>query len=196
MGVKKKILDALDRFLLILREKTLQTLEEIEANTSGGYWAGADAVDALNNKLDGCAFEVKEDGAYIKYTLPGGADPVLKKLGSMELAETYNTTSPVVASTNKISVNKNIVLQANGEYILFCVLVAAGTAASRGNLLFDRTTVKVANGTAEIEKLSPGWFIWKIRTSTECTINISGTITGSDGGSGATFGLCSIAVFG
>lgn len=51
MGVKKKILDALDRFLLILREKTLQTLEEIEANTSGGYWAGADAVDALNNKL-------------------------------------------------------------------------------------------------------------------------------------------------
>lgn len=51
MGVKKKILDALDRFLLILREKTLQTLEEIEANTSEGYWAGADAVDALNNKL-------------------------------------------------------------------------------------------------------------------------------------------------
>ena len=122
---------------------------------------------------------------------------MLKKLGSMELAEIYNTTSPVVASTNKISVNKNIVLQANGEYILFCVLVAAGTAGSRGNLLFDRTTVKVANGTAEIEKLSPGWFIWKIRTSTtECTINISGTITGSDGGAGSTFGLCSIAVFG
>lgn len=63
MGVKKKILDALDRFLLILREKTLQTLEEIEANTSEGYWAGADAVDALNNKLtfpDGSEFYLDE----------------------------------------------------------------------------------------------------------------------------------------
>lgn len=77
MGVKKKILDALDRFLLILREKTLQTLEEIEANTSGGYWAGADAVDALNNKLAHGRVElvVNEDGT-LGYKLDG-ADTVI-----------------------------------------------------------------------------------------------------------------------
>lgn len=36
----------------------------------------------LNNDLGGCSFETREDGAYVKYTLPGGADPVTKKLGS------------------------------------------------------------------------------------------------------------------
>lgn len=69
MGVKKKILDALDRFLLILREKTLQTLEEIEANTSGGYWAGADAVDALNNKL------TADDGSSFQYGITADGRP-------------------------------------------------------------------------------------------------------------------------
>lgn len=77
MGVKKKILDALDRFLLILREKTLQTLEEIEANTSGGYWAGADAVDALNNKLmSRPEWITNESGEITGYKTPGGADTV------------------------------------------------------------------------------------------------------------------------
>lgn len=42
----------------------------------------ADGFEEVNNDLGGCSFETKEDGAYIKYTLPGGADPVLKKLGS------------------------------------------------------------------------------------------------------------------
>ena len=37
----------------------------------------------LNSDLDGCSFDVKEDGAYIIYTPPGGADPVSKKLGSL-----------------------------------------------------------------------------------------------------------------
>lgn len=37
---------------------------------------------ALNNKLGSCSFETREDGAYVKYTLPGGADPVTKKLVS------------------------------------------------------------------------------------------------------------------
>lgn len=36
----------------------------------------------LNDNLSGCSFDVKEDGAYITYTLPGGADPVRKKLDS------------------------------------------------------------------------------------------------------------------
>lgn len=59
MGIKKKILDAMDIFLGILREKTLQTLEEVDASTTDGYWAGAGAVAELNNKLvfpDGTEF--------------------------------------------------------------------------------------------------------------------------------------------
>ena len=83
MGVKKKILDALDRFLLILREKTLQTLEEIEAYTSEGYWAGADAVDALNNKLmhGNLSFDYNEGKLYAE--IKDGADTVRKKLGNV-----------------------------------------------------------------------------------------------------------------
>lgn len=52
------------------------------ASTSSRIAASAKAVSTLSNDLGGCSFETKEDGAYIKYTLPGGADPVLKKLGS------------------------------------------------------------------------------------------------------------------
>lgn len=44
-----------------------------------------DAITAQNDdftqRLDGCTFEIKEDGAYVKYTPFGGADAVLKKLG-------------------------------------------------------------------------------------------------------------------
>lgn len=42
-------------------------------------------IDEINRDLDGCSFERREDGAYITYTPPGGADPVVKKLGSPEL---------------------------------------------------------------------------------------------------------------
>ena len=44
----------------------------------------------LNSDLDGCVFDVKEDGAYITYTLPGGADPVSKKLGDNPFAATFS----------------------------------------------------------------------------------------------------------
>ena len=116
MGVKKKILDALDRFLLILREKTLQTLEEIEANTSGGYWAGADAVDALNNKLmfpSGDQFYLDEhDGERGYNTDPArGADTfhpfkqkpkiILIGSGNTAAAKTFSATS--IKGYNKLT---------------------------------------------------------------------------------------------
>lgn len=64
MGIKKKILDAMDIFLGILREKTLQTLEEVDASTTDGYWAGAGAVAELNNKLahGQIEFNINSDG--------------------------------------------------------------------------------------------------------------------------------------
>lgn len=190
-GLGRKILDALKMYKNEFNRKVLKTCEEVEANTSDKYLVAAPVVGELINKLSGCSLEQEGNDFYIT-----GADSVRKKLGNMELVYTYTTTSPVISGTNKISINRNVSLNANAEYILFCVLVAAGTAGSRGNLLYNKTAVNVTSGTATIEKLSPGWFIWKIKTSTECTININGTITGSDGGAGSTFGVCSIDVFG
>ena len=82
MSVKEKIKKTLKRYQTLLKMRILDTVEEVEANTDDGYLMGAKAGAALINDLGGCSFETKEDGAYVKYTLPGGADPVLKKLGS------------------------------------------------------------------------------------------------------------------
>lgn len=138
MGVKKKILDALDRFLLILREKTLQTLEEIEANTSGGYWAGADAVDALNNKLmfpSGTEFYLDEhDGERGYNTDPArGADTfhpfkqkpkiILIGSGNTAAAKTFSATS--IKGYNKLT-SDNFFLRAS-------IAAGAGGGSSSGS---------------------------------------------------------------
>lgn len=45
----------------------------------------------LNSDLGGgCSFERREDGAYITYTPPGGADPVVKKLGDSPFTATFS----------------------------------------------------------------------------------------------------------
>ena len=51
------------------------TMNDLEDRVESGF-------DAVNNDLDQCSFERKEDGVYITYTPPGGADSVTKKLGS------------------------------------------------------------------------------------------------------------------
>ena len=70
--------------------RVIDSLEEIAINSEIGYVMGALAgkkinqnVSDLNSDLGGCTFDVKEDGAYIIYTPPGGADPVSKKLGKV-----------------------------------------------------------------------------------------------------------------
>ena len=115
MGVKKKILDALDRFLLILREKTLQTLEEIEANTSGGYWAGADAVDALNNKLmfpSGDQFYLDEhDGERGYNTDPArGADTFhpFRKVKPLALLKIFQKSHNANTGTHNYTLTENV----------------------------------------------------------------------------------------
>ena len=50
-SIRKKIIDALRLYNKATRVKTLQTLEEIEANTESHCLAGAGAVAELNNKL-------------------------------------------------------------------------------------------------------------------------------------------------
>ena len=43
-----------------------------------------------SSDLGGCSFERREDGAYIIYTPPGGADPVSKKLDDSPFAATFS----------------------------------------------------------------------------------------------------------
>lgn len=68
MSIKEKILTALGIFHQVLKEETLQTLEEVEANTENGHLVGAEVVKELNNNLafpDGTKFypDIK-DGKY------------------------------------------------------------------------------------------------------------------------------------
>lgn len=79
LGLIKKYMEKLTQ------KKVLTSMEEVVANTNETNLVAAPVVAELNNKLGDCSFETKEDGAYVKYTLPGGADPVLKKLGSEKI---------------------------------------------------------------------------------------------------------------
>ena len=65
----------MSKFLKILVKK----IREIFPETGTHFF---DKFTEKNRDLGGCSFERREDGAYITYTPPGGADPVVKKLGS------------------------------------------------------------------------------------------------------------------
>ena len=75
----------------------------------------------LNSDLDGCSFDVKEDGAYIIYTPPGGADPVSKKLGESDIifaafaATTISADYNITDYFSKTNRNQNY----PGNYIIY-----------------------------------------------------------------------------
>lgn len=95
MGIKEKILKSMGLFLANLREKTLQTLEEVEANTNNGYWAGAGAVSELNNKLANGRIEIVVTEHGLGYKLDG-ADTVHPFMGTIKVSADL-----VVSCTNK-----------------------------------------------------------------------------------------------
>lgn len=59
----------------------IESVDDLAAVTEEGYVVGGKAGAQIINNLDGCSLERREDGVYITYTPPGGADPVSKKLG-------------------------------------------------------------------------------------------------------------------
>ncbi|MED9903585.1 MAG: hypothetical protein UFG06_05315, partial [Lachnospiraceae bacterium] len=66
------------------------TVERSEGSVSkeGDAFSAANMNDLENRIAEtfgSCSFDVKEDGAYVTYTPPGGADAVTKKLGSNDL---------------------------------------------------------------------------------------------------------------
>ena len=69
---------------VIFKKYMISDADDISALTQTGYIPDATAVGALIRDMDECSLERKEDGVYITYTPPGGADPVSKKLGSTE----------------------------------------------------------------------------------------------------------------
>ncbi|MDO4333821.1 MAG: hypothetical protein Q4C58_14215 [Eubacteriales bacterium] len=71
--------------------KAIESVETLAALTEAGYVVGGQAgaamlsvLHALNDSGAVKGLEVKENGVYITYTLPGGADTVTKKLGKPE----------------------------------------------------------------------------------------------------------------
>lgn len=74
--------------------------------------------DEENRDLDGCSFDVKEDGAYIIYTPPGGADPVSKKLGNDLKIQTKSATFPMPGVNGEITVDFSVVFDGISGYKL------------------------------------------------------------------------------
>ena len=77
-----------------------------------------DEIDGINSDLDGCSFDVKEDGAYIIYTPPGGADPVSKKLGNDLKIQTKSATFPMPGVNGEITVDFSVVFDGISGYKL------------------------------------------------------------------------------
>ncbi len=73
--------------VLVPKSKVLKTMEEIEANTNEENVAGATALKAVNNKLNGCSLEQVGEDFYIV-----GADSVRKKLGKLNFVLSTSVT--------------------------------------------------------------------------------------------------------
>ena len=101
--------------------------------------ASTKLVSELNSNLDSCSFEVKDDGAYINYTLPGGADTVSKKLG-----EELESGSPVSYTAIVLDQRYDMSQSHSGSVGIDCskaVIYAYGLSNNNGYL-----TVYDANG--------------------------------------------------
>ena len=95
-------------------------------------------IDEINRDLDSCSFERREDGAYIIYTPPGGADTVSKKLGS-------NIQGKVISSNSGNTVNSTLnrsftyTCSESGFYLII-VSVGGRTSAARGTISINGVT--------------------------------------------------------
>lgn len=98
--------------------RIIDNIDDIMSNTQPGYMAGALSLKKINSDLDGCSFDVKEDGAYIIYTPPGGADPVSKKLGNDLKIQTKSATFPMPGVNGEITVDFSVVFDGISGYKL------------------------------------------------------------------------------
>lgn len=83
-------------------------MNDFEQRTADAFSTVQQEIEGINSDLDGCSFERREDGAYITYTLPGGADPVVKKLGSYDVVDVDFTLDCPNIATAYITINESI----------------------------------------------------------------------------------------
>ena len=88
-SIKEKIINALRMYNRATRVKTLQTMEEIEANTESNCLAGAGAVAELNNKLAGQPEWIKDGTGKITGYKTGGADTVFPFNSNYQINATF-----------------------------------------------------------------------------------------------------------
>lgn len=109
MSIKEKILNALKDFHQVMRENTLQTLEEVEASPDDNYWVGAGAVAELNNNLQQQPeFIYDSTGKITGYKTQAGADAVFPFSDLPEI-KIYNLS---------IGQNKSVEISSNTEFLM------------------------------------------------------------------------------
>lgn len=121
----------------------------------------------LNNKLDGCEFEIKEDGAYVKYTLPGGADPVLKKLGEIEFMQLHYTDRYAQTTTGSLSIPLS-----KGDYMIATAKIGSYDATQEGYV-----TVPIVRNSSSVCSVSSGTVNKQSNNLYRCSLKQDGTIT-------------------
>lgn len=92
------------------------------AEKEEGAWDESKVTQiTLEEMLGTCEFLVDTDGAYVKYTPSGGADPVLKKLGDPEISKIAELETGY--TYNKLTFEAPV----DGYYVIYYKLHAAGT---------------------------------------------------------------------
>lgn len=121
----------------------------------------------INSDLDGCSFERREDGAYITYTPPGGADSVIKKLGSTILyvgsGSTIDIKSILPNEYAQLSIN-NFLTEITGTSVGWSKGGRASTTTPSYSLnkAYDSSTgiythnSKINNWTADVNEIKGG----------------------------------------
>ena len=117
--------------------------------------------------LNNCSFERREDGAYITYTPPGGADPVSKKLGSTILyvgsGSTIDIKSILPNEYSQLSIN-NFLTEITGTSVGWSKGGRASTTTPSYSLnkAYDSSTgiythnSKINNWTADVNEIKGG----------------------------------------
>ena len=156
----------MSKFLKILVKK----IREIFPETGTHFF---DKFTEKNRDLDGCSFERREDGAYITYTPPGGADPVIKKLGS--LTSGVNLLQYISGDTENSTQTKNYTVTEKA----FFLICAHGGGKSGSSLSVNITQVgncqkifEHVNRTNYVQLINTNIQMWELDIGSKITVTV------------------------
>lgn len=152
-------------------------MNDFEQRVADGFSGVQQEIDGINSDLDECSFERREDGAYITYTPPGGADPVTKKLGSADIIYFGNSSKENAAEVLSYAFSSNI--ESCIAIISYCRDVAVNPQISisapnrqisdtsnrfSGYNVYNRTMVYLLNNVVPGQRITVGDYGGKILT--------------------------------